>query len=756
MAIIEMREVIDSPDKAQYGATGTLNYAGYLSGHEYNPNLTGDKLIDVVDKMLADPILWGVWMFMVRPLLSATWTVEPGEGERGLDPEKQEVANWIRDCIFKKPSDPWNDHLVNFVTYLKYGRVLFEKCFAFDEAQGKWYWSRIAPRQAKTIIRWNEEEGRLVSVTQQTQIPEKGQKTGNYKTVDIPATKLMIRVHMKEGNNHEGRSLFRSEYKPWFRKDTLEAIEALAAERWGMGIPEIKIPRADFEEKKKEAYKVLANLAAHENLGIVSPDDWEFELHSLTGSKFDLQPAIISCIQQIAFSMLVQFALLGMSKSGSRAVGEVQEHPYYLAVKSVANDVEQTWQGAIEELVDFNFPGMKSYPRLKCSKIENIDTDKFTLMLKNLFDSGIEVTDIETVNFVRELVGLPQVTEESSPEAPEPSKTKPAGTKKEQEGAVEAGECECPGFDQESFCFAEAPEDWKPWRDPKGAEMFVALADIEDGHRESRQRMLEILEEEDREMVGPIASKAFDVAKSRRLESLEGYKVPGTEDMVTRVLGLMADDFRRGVREVDAELDRQKKGQSIDPLVRQRKAGVPAFEMSEFRKRSRLVAAVTGREFADLDPADYGIPADVWAYLENSARMLVAAEAAKLKRKALTAANQMILSGTYDFEALKAVINEGVREGLPLTASLYANTGFGLGRDEESKKRSREVEAATYSAILDGRVCENCEPHDGEEFDSYAEAQRSAPAPNPMCLGTAALCRCMIVLTLRREERAAA
>jgi len=240
------------------------------------------------------------------------------------------------------------------------------------------------------------------------------------------------------------------------------------------------------------------------------------------------------------------------------------------------------------------------------------------------------------------------------------------------------------------------------------------------------------------------------------MKSLESFKIPKLDDLTTQVEQIMADDFRRGEMEVKAELDRQREGKTINPLVSQRASGVPVFEMSEPRKNNRVIRTITGREFAAVDPALYGIPQEVWAYLENSSRMLIASEAAKLKRKALMAANQMMLSGNYDMEVLKATINEGVREGLPLQANLYGNIGFSHGRDAESKRHEHEVREATYSAIMDGRLCENCAPNDGATFKSYAEAMRMTPAPNPNCLGTVLQCRCMIVLTLAREERAAA
>lgn len=752
MAIIEMREVVDTPDKSQYGATGTLNYAGYLSGHEYNPSLQGDKWIEVVDKMLADPVVSGIWQFLIRPISAASWEIEPGKDEQDLEPEQREVANWVNACIFEKMADSWVDHLNNFLTYLKYGRTVFEKCFAFDPVENKWYWQRMAPRQAKTIIKWNENGGVLESITQQTQIPVKDKTMGMFKSVDIPATKLMYCVEGKEGNNYEGRSLFRSLYKPWFRKDTLEAIEALTAERFGMGIPQFKIPTGSGDKEKREAYRILANLAAHENLGIVTDNDWEFILHTMSGQGYDIQPAIHSCIEQMAFAMLVQFAILGTTQSGSRAVGEVQQHPYYLAIKAITNDIEQTWAGAIRELVDYNFSGVEDYPKLKCGRIENVDTERFSNMVKNLYDAGLSVDDDGTESFIRDLVGLPP-KDELPEDDDNPAPDKPAGTKQEQDGAIEACECHAQGFDDELFRFSE---EWSPWREPVGSEFYVALADIASGHQESKQRMLNVLESEERKMVEPLANAALTAAKAKNMGSLENFRPPKLEDFITKVESVIADDFRRGSDEVKAEVERQRQGKTINPLISQRRAGAPVFEMRDPERNGRIRKAITGLEFAAVDPELYGIPPDVWAYIENSARMLVAGEAAKLKRKALMAANQMMLSGDYDLEILKQTINDGVREGLPLQANLYGNSGFGLGRDAESRKYTDEVAEAHYSAVLDRATCGPCSQDDGASAESYEQLMAEHPAPNPDCLGTVLQCRCMAILTLKREERARA
>lgn len=739
--ILTMSERTKTPDRKQYGATGTVNYQGFISGHEYSNDLKGTKLLDVVDKMMSDGTVWGSYMLVTLPLRAATWSIEPGDNK--------DAAEWVEKTLFDLGEDEWDEFLVNALDYLPYGRMLFEMVWAFDEDEKKWFWQRLAPRLPKTILRWNRKGGKLDSVTQLAQ-----EDDGVHCEMTIPAEKLVLFVNMKKGDNYEGRSIFRAAYKHWFYKEQFYLISALAGERQGLGVPWMKHPPNLDDEDKAKVMKVLENLRSHQSLGVRLEAGYEFGIEGVTGETMDMMPWVKHHDERIAAQVLAQFSMLGTTDTGSRSVGEVQQDPYYMALQAVAKQVEAQVNKAIRILVDVNFAGVKEYPKLSCSKMMAKNMKVMSEALKNLCTAGFDFSDPETQEYVRELFDLPtdiakKILPPVAPGDPadeippvdgnlpvetKPSKGQPApaGTAKEQDAAIEeaAEGCEC-GVEHLAAPTLSADGELTTWRAPQGAEMFMALADMVSEQDHAKERLVQVMEAGGKEMVEPLVKRTLQAVQMKNIGSIQDEAPQGQDNLASRIGRVFADEFRRGRQEVRDELDRQREGKSINPLIRQRQEGKRVFSLAA---------------------GDASIPAEIWQYLENEASLLAAARAAKLKTAALVWANKAIRDGSLDVGTLQAVLESAVTEGLLLSASMKANIGFGQGRQHEASLREDDIEAAIYTAILDASLCYRCKPFDDMKFGSVSEANAKAPAPNPNCEGGDA-CRCMYVYVLKSETK---
>jgi predicted transcriptional regulator YdeE len=71
-------------------------------------------------------------------------------------------------------------------------------------------------------------------ITQQLDAPLTTGPNKGQSNVSIPAQKLVIFTHRREGDNYEGRSSLRSAYKHWFFKDTLYRLDGIRHERQGV------------------------------------------------------------------------------------------------------------------------------------------------------------------------------------------------------------------------------------------------------------------------------------------------------------------------------------------------------------------------------------------------------------------------------------------------------------------------------------------------------------------------------------------
>jgi hypothetical protein len=99
------------------------------------------------------------------------------------------------------------------------------------------------------------------------------------------------------------------------------------------------------------------------------------------------------------------------------------------------------------------------------------------------------------------------------------------------------------------------------------------------------------------------------------------------------------------------------------------------------------------------------------------------------------------LAGSLLISAIQADISTGSVSYIDQAAKGAANRTIGIGRQDEMRNRSDEIDHYLYSALLDDRVCENCAPLDGTEADNLEDLPE---VPLADCLG-GSLCRCFII-----------
>jgi hypothetical protein len=293
-----------------FGASGTINYKGYLQTSEYNPDLQWPACLDVYERMRrSDPSVRETLWHMFGPVINAVWTIEPPDDPSDLEREQAACAH---AALFEWLEQPWTEVLEHALSYLTFGHSVFEPVFqavtrsltvvqpadasaAQEEASEETpptptpgavaaadlpslgaqpvpdppmppdtetklmpprqftTWRRFSPRLPKTLWRWNTDEySELKSVTQTTwlTLPDGSQ---GYRIVDIPAENLMVFTHEKWGDEWTGISILRSAYKPWVMKEMIEKIAGIAYERHGVGYLIGYIPRERAEDDNLRA-----------------------------------------------------------------------------------------------------------------------------------------------------------------------------------------------------------------------------------------------------------------------------------------------------------------------------------------------------------------------------------------------------------------------------------------------------------------------------------------------------------------------
>lgn len=387
------------PNLSEIGSnTKGFTFGGLVSNSEYRNELKGPRAIQTYNEMrFGDGTVQAVLAAIRLPILSANWYVEAAS-EDTLD---QEIRDFVEDNLMDKMTVTWQAFLSEALNYLNFGRYVFEKIYVVGE-DGKVRLKKLSPRLPETITKWQTTDGQD-GITQQIGSTQ----------YSIPIEKLLILVNQKEGNNQEGISILRGAFKHFFIKDKLYIIDAIKAERQGLGIPEAEIPVAASEEDRTKLETILKNLRANEKGYAVYPEGWKVGWMDMkANTTLNLLPAILHHDRQISKSILAQFLELG-SASGSYALSQDQTDLFLLSEESVVTHLKDAFNKyVIPQLVDYNYNGITEYPKLKTEPITPVDFSKLITAVSQGATASVIDIDQELKDYLRNAGKLPAAAEE--------------------------------------------------------------------------------------------------------------------------------------------------------------------------------------------------------------------------------------------------------------------------------------------------------------------------------------------------------
>jgi phage gp29-like protein len=421
------------PSKAtqEIGQSGTYNFQGYISAEEYNINLQGKYALQQFDIMRrSDPVVHAALIVCKNPIIGAKWNIEPASS----DPKDVKIAALVSRELFDNKI-MWQDTVRESLTTLDYGHYVAEIVYGITEFEGQKYvgLTKIASRKQRSILRW-QISGERPGITQILPTGE---------NVEIPRQKLLYVVNEQEGENYEGISLLRYAYKPWKIKDALEIMNAVALERLGIGVPVITkgangetIDEAELKALRKSLQLMRANESAYLEIpSSVTLAMLNMQSHTTT----DILPTIEHLESQIMLSVLAQFLLLGKGgNSGSRAVSADHSALFVKSLEAVARTIQMAFQrDIVNRLVDLNFSNLQNgYPKLVFSELSDDDASLTATAVASLMTAGALSRDADLENRLRDILDLPQLSEEDydnygKDDQPAPTVTKDASTPKD-------------------------------------------------------------------------------------------------------------------------------------------------------------------------------------------------------------------------------------------------------------------------------------------------------------------------------------
>lgn len=418
-----------------YQADGALaGWAGWLSAitNESNPELQWPQSNNVFDRMRReDPQVKSVIRAVTQPILRTEWVID-GTGCR---PEvTAHIAADMGLSIKGVPSESprrtkgrfaFKDALRLALLYLVYGHSYFEQVYKLEG--GLFHLSKMAWRPPRTISAINvEKDGGLSSIQQYG-------RAGVANDVKIPVDRLVAFVHEREGANWVGESILRAAYKMWILKDRVLRIQALTAERNGLGLPVFTVgtpPEGPFEEVVKwledeiqRGLKIVKEARAGDAAGVSLANGSSFDFKGVQGKLPDTDSPIRYYDEQIARGVLAHFLNLG-TETGSWALGSTFADFFTDSLNAIAQDVASVFQQhVIEDLVDLNWGPNEPAPRLVPATIGEAQPVTAEA-IRALIDCGALEADEPLEAWLRERIGAP--VKDSTTTRPRPSQTAPA------------------------------------------------------------------------------------------------------------------------------------------------------------------------------------------------------------------------------------------------------------------------------------------------------------------------------------------
>lgn len=343
------------------------------------------------------------------PVLGGDFTVEGYDA----DPQSQAIREFVEWQLFSA-SKPWGQTLQQIIKMMRDGYSLFEPVWELREwaptksskgANRRQYTSlkRLAVRPTTTITDLKYDDyGELLQVTQQAIGAE-------FKSREeiIPANKLLVFSFDQQGGDIRGESILRPAYPHWYMKQKLYAIDSIAKERHGIGIPDIEL-QPGFTPADLTAANILGkNLRTNEYAYIVRTTNMKVGFAEIKTQPANALESAVHHDMMIMKNILVQF--LNTDVGSSRNTSSTSLDMMLKAMRYIANYICGIVNYyLIPPMVGYNF-NVDTFPKLCVRNIgETKDLQMWSAAMANLINAEAIYVDDETEQFIRRVVDMPK------------------------------------------------------------------------------------------------------------------------------------------------------------------------------------------------------------------------------------------------------------------------------------------------------------------------------------------------------------
>ena len=365
------------------------------------PELTeGEDLLTYERMRRTDPSVAASLRSIELPIRRGTYDIQPPSNPTELEKEQATV---LRRAFFDYLV--WPETLRGAVTFLRNGFSVHE--FTLENRGGYVLPRKIGFRPQKSILEdysSRNDRGNLIQLTQRL----------DGRDIVLPRKKLVICTADAESREDwRGTSILYSAYKPWFIKEKLEQLAAVAQERWGVGIPILTLPEitdkaqaANLENDPlfKRAVAAVKALHGGEESYVVLPHGYDLKILDRSSRNLDSLPLMRELKQDIYTAMLaLQMRLGGSDTTGSKALGVTFIDSFLHAVEAWAQLICDAFNyDLIRTLVNINWGPQERYPAMTVTNIYKRAIQEIAY----LFQVGLLKPTAELITYIFEQFGI--------------------------------------------------------------------------------------------------------------------------------------------------------------------------------------------------------------------------------------------------------------------------------------------------------------------------------------------------------------
>lgn len=378
-------------------ASGVKNTMGRFD-IELNSELKGDRRWDTLQRMETDPHVKGALRLSILPLIKADWSFTPASD----DPRDIEIAHFLDAALLRKTNEHFGrevwtqtsfraQRLPEILTMLSNGFSMFAKSpwrAVGDKQVRDYHW--LEPASVDPAGWKLNRDDSLKEVQRTYRRPD---SSFEFKE-PIPADELSLYVWEMKGARFEGTPFIRPMYGAWYRKDVLQKLAVIFAQKVGAPLPLGDYPKnwsPDLIQKFIDFVEECKGGSPAHGWGAFPQDaDGKGPHVEYVGSKVENVDRMRTLVDgenaEIAHGGGSKAQLAGETQFGSRSTADTQQTTESGMVEAVSIIVCE-WMmhgvanliGEAEEHTFRNFAGDPMVPTITVSKItageglENMD-----------------------------------------------------------------------------------------------------------------------------------------------------------------------------------------------------------------------------------------------------------------------------------------------------------------------------------------------------------------------------------------------